>query len=134
MARPIPRREDLHALRRTLEPGCVLTLPTLSEPEVADLVAASVGGPRPRPDRGNRRTTTASLAAAIADRLDFMTAPARTQAAFRMYGIRRGPRVRHGGIRQGWAAPPGPPTGRSRRVAELPVSCRSTTCQQNAGQ
>jgi DNA-binding CsgD family transcriptional regulator len=111
MARPIPRREDLHALRRALEPGCLLTLPNLSESEVADLVAASVGGtPGPRLLRlaggaaGNPLYVTelvdalarsralmaadgrieatgvrppASLAAAIADRLEFMTAPAR---------------------------------------------------------
>jgi DNA-binding CsgD family transcriptional regulator len=111
MARPIPRREDLHALRRTLEPGCVLTLTSLSETEVAELVAAAVGGrPGPRllklaalaagnplyvtelvdalarsralvPEDGRVEATgarpPASLAAAIADRLEFITTPTR---------------------------------------------------------
>lgn len=111
MARPVPRREDLHALRRTLEPGCVLTLPNLSESEVADLVANAVGGtPGSRllrlaggaagnplyvtemvdalvrsqaVTRGNGRVEftgvrpPVSLAAAIADRLEFLSPPAR---------------------------------------------------------
>jgi DNA-binding CsgD family transcriptional regulator len=111
VARPIPRREDLHALRRALEPGGLLTLPNLSESEVADLVASAVGGaPGERllqlaaGAAGNplyvtelvdalaraRALTTGdgrveatdappptSLAAAIADRLEFLSAPSR---------------------------------------------------------
>jgi ATP/maltotriose-dependent transcriptional regulator MalT len=110
MARPIPRRQDLHTLRRALEPGCVLSLPSLAETEVAELVAAVVKGvPGPRLLRlaalaaGNPLYVTelvdaldrskallsadgrveatgarppASLAAAIADRLEFLTSPA----------------------------------------------------------
>jgi DNA-binding CsgD family transcriptional regulator len=111
MARPIPRREDLVKLRRALEPGCVLSLPNLSETEVAELVAAAAdGAPGPRLLRlaglaaGNPLYVTeivdalnrsralmsvdglveatgarppASLAAAIADRLEFLSTPAR---------------------------------------------------------
>jgi DNA-binding CsgD family transcriptional regulator len=111
MARPIPRREDLLALRRALDPGCVLTLPSLAETEVAELVAAAADGvPGPRLLRlaglaaGNPLYITelvdalhrsgslmtadgrveatgarppASLAAAIADRLEFLSTPAR---------------------------------------------------------
>jgi DNA-binding CsgD family transcriptional regulator len=111
MARPIPRREDLHALRRTLEPGCAMTLSSLSESEVAELVASAVGGtPGARllrlaagaagnplyvtelvdalararalmPGDGRVEATgvrpPTSLAAAIADRLEFLSGSAR---------------------------------------------------------
>jgi ATP/maltotriose-dependent transcriptional regulator MalT len=111
IARPVPRREDLHTLRRALDPGCVLTLPSLSATDVAELVASAVGGtPGARLLRlaagaaGNPLYVTelvdalararalqegdgrvevtgvrppASLAAAIADRLEFLSTPAR---------------------------------------------------------
>lgn len=111
IARPIPRREDLHALRRVLEPGCVLTLPSLSAEEVIELVASAVGGTpgasllklaagaagnplyitelvdalarsRALMTGDGRVEATgvrppASLSAAIADRLAFLSTPAR---------------------------------------------------------
>src|SRR5436305_1688762 len=109
--RPVPRRDDLVALRRVLEPEDVLTLPNLSEDEVAEFVADAVGGTpgtrllRLAADaagnplyltelvdaltRGRALVVTGdgveaaagrvpdSLAAAIADRLEFLSAPAR---------------------------------------------------------
>jgi ATP/maltotriose-dependent transcriptional regulator MalT len=110
MARPVPRREDLCALRRALDPDDVLTLSSLSPDEVAELVATAAGGVPGRRllafaagAAGNplyvtelvdalaraRRLTTedgrveatdtppGSLAAAIADRLEFLSPAAR---------------------------------------------------------
>jgi DNA-binding CsgD family transcriptional regulator/tetratricopeptide (TPR) repeat protein len=111
LARPAPRRDDLAALRRAVDPAAQLTLSGLSEDEVIDLVAQAVGGtPGERLRRlaaeaaGNplyvrelidavARTGTitvdggqveiiggrppASLPAAIADRLEFLSTPVR---------------------------------------------------------
>jgi DNA-binding CsgD family transcriptional regulator len=111
LARPVPRRDDLAALRRAVAPGAHLTLTGLCEDEVIDLVAKAVGGtPGDRIRRlaveagGNplyvrelidavARTGTitvdggqveiiggrppASLPAAIADRLEFLSIPVR---------------------------------------------------------
>ncbi|HET8660549.1 MAG TPA: AAA family ATPase [Micromonosporaceae bacterium] len=47
--RPVPRRDDLVALRRAVEPDGLLQLPNLSLAEVAEFVAGAVGGtPGPR--------------------------------------------------------------------------------------
>ncbi len=110
--RPVPRREDLTALRRVVEPGEVVRLPSLTQAEVTEFVERAVGGvPGPRLlrlaegaagnplyltelldalRRGNDLTfsggrveaatagrTPPSLAAAIADRLDFLSLPVR---------------------------------------------------------
>jgi DNA-binding CsgD family transcriptional regulator len=45
LARPVPRREDLGALRRTLEPDGLVQLHSLSDNEVAKFVESAVGGP-----------------------------------------------------------------------------------------
>lgn len=112
ITRPVPRRDDLDALRRVLEPGGVLSLHSLSEAEVAEFVGEAVGGvPGDRLLRlaadatGNplyltelidalvrgraltvddgqveaaRGHAPASLPAAIADRLEFLSMPARS--------------------------------------------------------
>jgi ATP/maltotriose-dependent transcriptional regulator MalT len=44
MARPVPKRDDLSALRRGLDPAGLLTLGNLSDDEVTELVEATVGG------------------------------------------------------------------------------------------
>jgi len=44
-ARPVPRREDVSALRRTLDPASILALQGLSDAEVANLVESLVGCP-----------------------------------------------------------------------------------------
>jgi DNA-binding CsgD family transcriptional regulator/tetratricopeptide (TPR) repeat protein len=111
LARPVPRRDDLAALCRAVEPEAHLVLSGLSEGEVIDLVAEAVAGtPGERIRRlaaeagGNPlyvrelidavlRTGTitvdggqveiiggrppASLPAAIADRLEFLSTPVR---------------------------------------------------------
>jgi DNA-binding CsgD family transcriptional regulator/tetratricopeptide (TPR) repeat protein len=112
MARPAPHRDDLLALRRTVEPGNRIQLDALPQSAVAELVSTLAGG---RPDSGLLRLAagaagnplyltelfaalarsdgiaitpsgTAQLAAdsvpdslpgAIADRLGFVSAPAR---------------------------------------------------------
>jgi len=43
MTRPIPRRDDVHALRRMVEPDGVVRLPSLSGTEVAQVVERMVG-------------------------------------------------------------------------------------------
>jgi DNA-binding CsgD family transcriptional regulator len=109
--RPVPRRQDLNALRRTVGPAGRLRMHSLSDADVALLVARAVGGtPGPRllelaagaggnplyltelvdalvrgralteadgciEPTGNR--TPDSLSAAIADRLEFLSAPVR---------------------------------------------------------
>ncbi|HEX2355745.1 MAG TPA: AAA family ATPase [Micromonosporaceae bacterium] len=110
-ARPVPRRDDLAALRRAVEPPDLMRLDSLSSPEVAEFVARVVGGP-PGPrllrlaegaggnplylaelldalargralvrDEGGIEATVGrqpeSLAAAIVDRLAFLSEPAR---------------------------------------------------------
>jgi DNA-binding CsgD family transcriptional regulator/tetratricopeptide (TPR) repeat protein len=109
--RPLPRRQDLNALRRTVGPAGRLRMHNLSDQEVADFVARAAGGsPGPRLlelaagaggnplyltelidalVRGRALTTDdgrveltggrppRSLAAAIADRLEFLSAPVR---------------------------------------------------------
>jgi DNA-binding CsgD family transcriptional regulator/tetratricopeptide (TPR) repeat protein len=109
--RPVPRREDLSALRRSLDPDDLVALESLSDDDVADLVASVVDGtPGTRllglaADAGGNpfyitelvdalargRILTIrdghvdadsgpipdSLAAAIADRLEFLSAPTR---------------------------------------------------------
>lgn len=111
LIRPVPRREDLGALRRTVEPTDLLLLQGLSDADVAEFVASVVGGtPGPRllelaegaggnplyltelvdalvrggalaVDDGHVEVTGAgapdSLSAAIADRLEFLSAPVR---------------------------------------------------------
>jgi DNA-binding CsgD family transcriptional regulator/tetratricopeptide (TPR) repeat protein len=111
IARPVPRREDLSALRRIVEPDALLCLPSLSPDDVAELIGVMVGGPPgPRLLRlaagaaGNPLYVTEladallrgcalrindglvevnggrppdSLPAAIADRLEFLSGPAR---------------------------------------------------------
>jgi len=48
-SRPVPRREDLLALRRMVEPADLLRLHSLTEAEVAQLIEKAVGGtPGPR--------------------------------------------------------------------------------------
>jgi hypothetical protein len=111
IARPVPRRQDLSALRRVIEPAGRLRLHSLSDAAAAELVARAVGG-TPGPgllrlaagaagnplyltelvdalargralarDDGCVEVTVGrgpeSLAAAIADRLEFLTAPVR---------------------------------------------------------
>src|SRR2546429_613502 len=44
MARPVPRRDDFSALRRTVPTAGRLRLHSLSDSEVAELVACTVGG------------------------------------------------------------------------------------------
>ncbi len=44
LSRPVPRRDDLAALRRAIDPAGLMTLHHLSESEVAELVAGLVGG------------------------------------------------------------------------------------------
>jgi DNA-binding NarL/FixJ family response regulator len=111
VTRPVPRREDLLALRRMVEPDDVLRLLSLSEEEATELVAHAAGGaPGERLLRlaagaaGNPLYLTElvdalargrslrieggrvevvggripdSLAAAIADRLEYLPAPVR---------------------------------------------------------
>jgi DNA-binding CsgD family transcriptional regulator len=111
LTRPAPRRDDLSALRRAVEPDAQITLPALSATEVIEQVAAAVGG-----TPGDRLISLAagaggnplyvaeltaalmrsgtltvdgdsveitggwvptSLTAAIADRLQFLSAPVR---------------------------------------------------------
>jgi DNA-binding NarL/FixJ family response regulator len=43
--RPVPRREDVSAFRRAVEPDALLTLHNLTDDDVAELVASVVGGP-----------------------------------------------------------------------------------------
>jgi len=109
--RPVPFREDLKALSRSVKPADRLRLHSLSEPEVARLVEKAAGG-RPGPRllrlaagaagnplyvtelvdalaRGGALTiddglveatgarTPGSLSAAIADRVEFLSAPGR---------------------------------------------------------
>ncbi len=108
-SRPVPRREDLLALRRMVEPPALLRLHSLTDAEAAQLVGRAVGGvPGPRLLRlargaaGNPLYLTElvdalirggalvagggvveatggrppdSLPAAIADRLEFLSAP-----------------------------------------------------------
>src|SRR6266511_3347985 len=108
-SRPVPRREDLLALRRMVEPAALLRLHSLTDAEAAQLVGRAVGGvPGPRLLRlargaaGNPLYLTElvdalirsgalvahdgmveatggrppdSLPAAIADRLEFLSAP-----------------------------------------------------------
>ena len=110
--RPVPRREDISALRRSVEPDGLLVLSSLSEPDVAEFVERIVGGTpggrllRLAADAGGnplyltelidalRRghaltlddgmvdaaegSTPDSLSAAIADRLEFLSAPTRS--------------------------------------------------------
>jgi tetratricopeptide (TPR) repeat protein len=109
--RPVPRREDLIALRRTIDPEAQLGLHSLTGTESAELVAREVGGaPGARLldlaegaagnplyltelvdalmrggtlaiDNGRVEATDGvppeSLSAAIADRLEFLSAPVR---------------------------------------------------------
>ncbi|HYU84350.1 MAG TPA: AAA family ATPase, partial [Kribbellaceae bacterium] len=111
LTRPVPRRDDLAALRRTIDPAGLITLHELPEAEVADFVHGLVGGEpvdgllRLAADAagnplyltelvdalirsralavadgrvevvGNRIPD--SLSAAIADRLEFLSAPVR---------------------------------------------------------
>src|SRR5262249_41363717 len=120
--RPVPPRDDISALRRSLEPDGVVWLESLREHDVAEFVANAVGGaPGPRLLRlaagaaGNplyltelvdalarARALTVedgvieptgkrapeSLPAAIADRLEFLSTPART--ALRAAALRGG--------------------------------------------
>jgi DNA-binding CsgD family transcriptional regulator/tetratricopeptide (TPR) repeat protein len=44
ITRPVPLRDDLLALRRTVEPSGLFRLHSLTEPEVVELVARAVGG------------------------------------------------------------------------------------------
>jgi DNA-binding CsgD family transcriptional regulator/tetratricopeptide (TPR) repeat protein len=44
MFRPVPRRDDLNALRRSVHPSGLLTLRSLSDAEVVEFVTHSVGG------------------------------------------------------------------------------------------
>jgi DNA-binding CsgD family transcriptional regulator/tetratricopeptide (TPR) repeat protein len=111
LTRPVPRRDDLSALRRAVEPPGLLRMHSLTDPEAAQLVEQVLGRP-PGPRllrfaagaagnplfltelidalvRGNALTVEhdvveltggrapASLAAAIADRLEFLSAPVR---------------------------------------------------------
>src|SRR2546421_5025481 len=49
MSRPVPRREDLLALRRMVEPAALLRMHSLTDAETAQLVGREVGGtPGPR--------------------------------------------------------------------------------------
>ena len=164
VARPVPRREDLHTLRRALAPDDVLTLPSLSPAEVAELVASAAGGtPGARLLRlaagaaGNPLYVTelvdaldraralvngdgrvevtgvrppASLAAAIADRLEFLSragargAAGRRPARRRLLGLRAGRGGRPAGHRAAAGArrgDPGPGAARRRRPARLPA-------------
>jgi len=110
LTRTVPRRDDIVALRRAIEP-VVLKMSNLSEPEVAEFVGVLVGGvPGPRlmslaagaggnplyltelvdvivraealirtdqTVEAGAAATPSSLAAAISDRLGFLSAPAR---------------------------------------------------------
>ncbi|MEJ3750021.1 AAA family ATPase [Actinomycetes bacterium KLBMP 9797] len=109
--RPVPRRDDLLALRRAIEPDGLLRLHSLNDDEVAEFVAWATGGsPGPQLldlaagaggnplyvselvdalDRGRAlvrtegcveatgRRSRLSLSAAIADRLEFLSASVR---------------------------------------------------------
>ena len=111
--RPVPQREDLLALRRSVGDSARMTLPRIADTAVAELVAALVGGdPDENSARGladgaggnplyltelvgalgrsssvtitdtgaaelNEGPAPQSLSAAIADRLGFVSAPAR---------------------------------------------------------